>query len=274
MKKIYLYLLLLVTTLAVILPGDASATTGGPTYISRIAYNTQEKAVYYIVHDGGGRGCPPIVRKMDTTTGQVQEVKSCDAAWEEDPVVYNQFIEDTFKDLPYLGSVSLKKNQISVDLKYVSENIEQDELFWTNFRVTVRQRGTEKAAFDISGCTKDQPFVVEGYLVPDSDRMVLLISGKGDCFEGGYIREYLYLVKGIAYSDKNIVRAYKEVSATEVNSANMVVYATDSEAPEKPVQEPGPKSDSDMRDKILYAGLVLVLGIAIGYIFGRKTPQT
>lgn len=127
---------------------------------------------------------------------------------------YEQYISDFYRDLTYLGSVSLKKNKINIKVSTVSENVEYNEVFWTEFRATISQDDKEIAQIDFKGCNKEQPHTFEGYMVPDTDKMAVLISNVGDCFEGGYIYEKLFLIDKVKYYDTTIIRSYKQASAT------------------------------------------------------------
>ena len=257
---------------------SALATVGGPTYISEIAFNAALNSVYYKVHDGGGRGCPPIIHQINLTTLKDSEVKSCTQVEQEFPYSeentqkYNQFIADTYQNLSYLGSVSLKKNNIDVQVEFISEYKMEgfDEPVWNNFLATITQDGKEIGKINFKGCAKDQPHVFEGYMIPDSDKMAILISNKGDCFEGGYVKESLSVIKGVTYYDKNIVRNFKSVSATEPNGGNMVVYAGVSQSTQPEIPSPENSiTENKNNDKILYI-VVVILGLGLGYLFGRK----
>lgn len=162
------------------------ATVGGPTYVSRIAYAPQGGEVYYLVSDMGGRGCPAIIHKVDLGENQDFELKTCDEVFQqffqgnenESQQKYGQYISDTFQDLSYLGSVSLKENNIDISVRALSEYREAGELLWTNFQATVIQDQKQLAQIDFRGCSKDQPHTFEGYYVPNTRTMILLISNK------------------------------------------------------------------------------------------------
>jgi len=257
--------------------GSALATVGGPTYISEIAISIADNAVYYKVHDGGGRGCPPIIHKIDLATLKDSEVKSCNQVENEysynDMQKYEQFIADIYQDLFYLGSVSLTKNNIDVKVEFLKENKLEGEDNWvisSDFRATITQDSKKIGEINFKGCAKDQPHVFEGYMIPDSDKMGILISNKGDCFEGGYLGESLSVIKGVTYYDKNIVRSFKTASATEPNTGNMVVYAgvANNGEPEAPAPEETATLDKN-NNYILYI-VVIALGLGLGYFFGRK----
>lgn len=251
---------------------NAQATVGGPTYISAIA--SKDNAVYYTVNDGGGRGCPAIIHRVDLATRQDTEVKSCDeferefSETEEGRQKYSQFIADTYQSLSYLGSVSLKKNNIAVRVDAVSERAEGDMMYWTEFRATISQNSKVIAEVPFRGCSKDQPHIFEGYMIPDTDAMAVLISNKGDCFEGGYVKEHLSVIKGIQYYDTNIIRGFKQESATEPNLGNVVVYASQ-DAPDNG----DATSPSQQPVVIASSALAALLGIALGYIMGRRSVR-
>ncbi|MFA6077263.1 MAG: hypothetical protein WC735_04280 [Candidatus Paceibacterota bacterium] len=258
---------------------SAFATVGGPTYISEIAFSAVNNSIYYKVHDGGGRGCPPIIHRIDLVTLKDSEVKSCNQVEREFPYSetntqkYNQFIADTYESLSYLGSVSLKKNNIDVQVEFLSENKLEGEDNWIisrNFRATITQDDKEIGAINFKGCDKDQPHVFEGYMIPNSDKMAMLISNKGDCFEGGYLGESLHIVKGVKYYDKNIVRGFKQASATEPNMGNVVVYAGVANNPEREAPAPGEATTPNKNSNYILYIIVIALGLGLGYFFGRK----
>ncbi len=253
--------------------GLAYATTGGPTYLSTLSYNAAENAVYYIENDYSGRGCPPIVHKINLSTLADTEVKNCDQIFKEYQGEYQDgygaFLQDYQSGLSYsyLGSVSLKKNNIDVDVRLVSEEKfeDLDEVMWRNFQATITQNGKKLGEINFRGCYADQPHIFEGYMVPNSDAMAILISNKGDCMEGGYINETLHIVRGVQYLNTAVVRGFKTDDATEPNTANLIVSAS---------QEAAPETGGNMNNKYLY---LLPLAVAIflgGFFLGRRRPKT
>ncbi len=251
--------------------GQAFATVGGPTYVSALAYDAQQKAIYYTEHDFGGRGCRPIVHTVDLATLKDSEVKSCTQVEQQYPYnddsAYSQFLSNTYDGLPYLGSVSLKNNRIDIRVEHLSEHVEADMVFWNEFRATISQDGKQLAQLEHRGCSEDQPHVFEGYAIPDSDAMAILISNKKDCFEGGYIGESLQVIKGITYYDTNIVRSYKQEAPTEPNLANAVVYAA---ANNEQTADIAPAPQKDSAKNIVFLVGALVAGIGLGYLIGRQ----
>lgn len=261
------------------------ATVGGPTYISKIAYKASDNLVYYLESNMGGKGCPQIIHSVNLVKIKDTEVKTCDEVFqqffkdyneEENQSKYSRFIYDTYQGLSYLGSISLKKNNINVNVEFISENVAEDgEVYLREFDAVITQDGKALTSIRFRGCLKDQPHIFEGYRIPNTDAMAILISNKGDCFEGGYTRESLSIVRGIKYYDTNIIRSIKEESATEPNTGNMVIYATlkdvvnDNNTNNKPTTSPAPQKNSV--SEIILMAVIFIVGGTLGYIIRRKS---
>ena len=252
--------------------GEVLATVGGPTYLSEIAYNASNNAIYYLVNNYGGKGCPPIIHSINLANNQNTEVKTCDEVLqeyfkdysEENNQKYRQFISDFYENLshPYLGSVSLKKNKINVNVRALSEHVENGEKYWTEFRATITQDNKDVAKIDFRGCDKEQPHVFEGYKIPNSDAMVGLISNKSNCFEGGYTGEALYPIKNVKYYATGIVRGFKGSSATEPNLGNLTVYASSGEA------EGG--NNKPFTRSMMLVGVAVLVAILLGCFMAKR----
>lgn len=293
MKK-YLSLSIIILSVfsLLILSEKVFAAVEGPTYISEIAYNASNDSVYYLKTHYDGKGCPPVIHQVNLTNSQDTEVKTCDEVFQEyfngysekSDQKYRQFIFNFYKNLSYIGSVSLKKNNINVSVSTLSERVENGGKYWTEFRATVTQDNKEIAKIDFRGCDKEQPHTFEGYKIPNSNTMAILISNKGDCFEGGYIRESIYIIKGIKYYDTNVVRGFKEASATEPNSGNMIVFASskdvvnnniDNSANQSEVTQSSQQTQSkNLTTALILIGVVVfIMGILLGYLIGKRTTQ-
>lgn len=228
--SIFLGVLLMFATLSF---DGALATVGGPIYVSRIAYSPVVNSVYYLSNRNDGMGCPPIIHQISLKDGQDVEVMSCRQVFQEyysgdannGEQKYNKFLTDYYKKLRSIGSISLKKNNIDIEVEALSERVENGEKYWTDFQAVVTQLGKEVKRVSFQGCDKDQPHIFEGYRIPGSDKMALLISTKGDCFEGGYASETIRLIEGINYRDTESVRGVKEAVMSEPSEANLVVFA-------------------------------------------------
>lgn len=262
----------------VVAPTPAAATVGGPTYISQLATDEGSVNLYYIVNDNGGRGCPPIIHKTTIANGNDVEVKTCneiEATSGSSYSAYNAFVADTYADLHYLSSVSLAKNHITIRIEKTGENLDGEYRLWTDFRATISQDGKELAKIPFRGCSPDQPHVFEGYMIPStgvvaSDAMALLISNKGDCFEGGYVRENLHIVKGVKYLDTTPVRTFKRAEATEPNTGNAVVYVGATGGVDVNEPPPGVFTDTPMMREILALLAVLIVGVVVGFLVGKR----
>ena len=123
----------------------------------------------------------------------------------------------------------------------------------------------------------------EGYRIPDTDSMVILISNKGDCFEGGYVNESLSIINGIKYYDTNIVRSIKEASATEPNLGNMVVYAKTDTATinnnldDTPLTDLSITTSSPQKNSVaetILIAIIFIIGITLSYFVGRKSSRS
>lgn len=262
------------------------ATVGGPAYISEIAFKAEDNSVYYKLTSHDETGCPTIIHRIDLNTLKDVEVKSCDQVlgeWRDGDgdyqQKYEQFQQDLYKGIPYLGSVSLEKNNINVDVEAMSEETIDGEILWNEFRATITQDNIKKGTIDFTGCSKDQPHLFEGYMIPGTNAMAILISSKEDCFEGGYIRETVDVIKDVTYHDTTIVRDYKKESVTEPNTANMIVYAsagnigtnTTNTETNNPVTTASSQEKKSNLVMALFAGLILVVGAILGYIFKKRS---
>ncbi len=208
------------------------ATVGGPTLIYDFRYNPADESVYYTEQDSGGRGCPPELFKLSLNSGSTTVVYSCDRGFAEDasPVSEIAAIVEGFKPLT---PISLKKNSIEVDVDFVrAENYspEFEEVVRRHFTATVHQRGNKVAELPITGCNLEQPFTFAGYAIPGFDKkIVLLLSTKGDCFEGGYTKETLHMVGGVGNLDKDFrYNSMKWGEALVPNEGTLVVFEVDS----------------------------------------------
>lgn len=266
-----------------------SATVGGPTYISDIVYHVPSGSVYYLENSSDGRGCPEIIHSIGLANMEDVEIKTCDEIFEQFYLTdsgshesYLQFVADTYQNLSYLesinylASVSLKKNNIDINVEFISENFnEYGDKYSSDFEAVISQDGKILAKKRFSGCSKDQPHIFEGYRIPDTDAMAILISGKGDCWEGGYTRESLFIARDVKYYDTNIVRSNKEKSATDLNTANMVVYASpENLASNGDVNEVSTiLPDSPKNLVLVIILLAIILGAALGYLAGRRSAR-
>jgi hypothetical protein len=233
--------LIFIFTLSLFPIDQVSATVGGPTYIHTFKYNPKDESVYFIQNDMGGRGCPPVLFKISLATGKEQAAFSCDqgeALREKnnfDESVVTTEINNIIANFKDLTPIHLKNNKISIDVNFVKSETYDDpysDAQWiqsSTFNAAVYQDDKNIAELAIQGCNKDQPFTFAGYAVPGFEKkIVLLLSTKGDCFEGGYIDETLYVVGGIENLNKFYsTNTYKGPSALTPSEETLVVFEAD-----------------------------------------------
>lgn len=256
---------------------NVSATVGGPTTIDRLSYSPNENSLYYVVHDGGGRGCPPIIEKINLSTKERTQLKSCDEIEstyyrdESSAARYIQFLEDTFKypNVKTLSIISLSRNNISILVDYVGEHRFDEYNVSSDFRATISQDNQKKGVIDFIGCYEDQPNVFKGYIIPDTNKMALEISRIGDCFEGGYAKDDVYILDDINFQDINPVGYYNYSSEPGVHRGNLVVFAQDS----KTVSSVPSKIETIEKNRFTSIWWIpaLMVGLVVGFMVGHKT---
>jgi len=278
--------MLFIFIIASSLPVVSHATTGGPTYIYSFKYNPANESVYFVQQNEGGRGCPPELLKMSLTTGKTDVVFSCSqgeslmsANSDAGVAPVTTAINNIVKDFKYLIPISLSKNNIAIDVNFVnSEKLSLGDgwIGRSRFTATVFQDADKIDEIPIVGCTVDQPFVFAGYAIPGFEkRIVLLLSTKGDCFEGGYINETLYSVGNIGHLDRNQANDSGKIASPLVPSAaTLVVFERDNVSAnvattDNPVDTAtttaivqSPKSN------LLLLVVVAMIGAIIGFVLG------
>ena len=267
MNKLLIFLL---TFGILFMTNSALATVGGPTYIHTFKYNPLNESVYYTLHSESGRGCPPELLKMSLNSGKSTIVFSCDqgeklleGSGSYDPYLVNAAIDKITANFKNLIPINLKSNKISVDISFVNYtnfSPEISEIKNANFIASVYQDGKKIVDFPVSGCNLEQPFVFAGYAIPGFDKkIVLLLSAKGDCWEGGYIYESLHVVGGVSNLDKKYLNFYKSDSALVPNEGTLVVF------------ESSPETSNNF---ILYTIFGSILALGLGYFLGRKKARS
>lgn len=235
----------------------AHATVGGPTLIYDFRYNPADESVYYIEEDHGGRGCPPELYKLSLNSGAASVVYSCDQGSAEgaSPVSEIDAIIEGFKPL---SPISLKKNGIEVDVDFVRSEMweygSDSGVSKRHFTATVYQRGGKVAELPVAGCNLEQPFTFAGYAIPGFEKKIaLLLSTKGDCFEGGYTNETLHMVGGVGGLDKDFsYNSMKWSQPLAPNEGTLVVFEADEIA--APVDEKPDEDDDEPAAEVPVAG--------------------
>lgn len=269
--------------IALFIANSALATVGGPTFLHTFKYNPLDESVYYIVNSENGRGCPPELMKLSLNSGKSQVVYSCDEGEKlmqsngyNDSAV-NIEIEKIMTDFKGLAPINLKNNRISIDISFVNyENISPEiaEIKNANFFASVFQDNKKIVDLPISGCNLEQPFVFAGYAIPGFDKkIVLLLSTKGDCWEGGYIYETLHVLGGVNNLDKTYLNFYKGSSALIPNEGTLVVFESEGINNNEEKDDSKLPIETSNNNMILYviSGLVLISGV--GYFLGKKSKN-
>lgn len=284
-------------------PAQADATVGGPSTIYDLRYNPINESVYYIVIDGGGRGCPPVLKKMSLATGDVETVFSCEQGealigdnWYNGHLV-NIEIKKITDPLKSLTQIHLKENDIDVDVNYLRENrFGDDDQFVISraFSADVLQNGNIATKLEIQACNIKEPFIFDGYAIPGFEqKIILMMSAKADCFEGGYVSDSIYVVGGV----NNLKKDYypnrrKGASSITPNEGSLVVYEPDSpkisssesSADEdsqdtmQPSQENHQTQDDETDHRfnwnliavVLAGALLFLVVLGLGFLIGKK----
>jgi len=278
----YKYILMVMFAMLVfsgVLVGTVQATVGGPTFIYDLRYNPQDESVYYTKVSESGRGCPPELMKISLVSGQSQVVFSCSdgekltaSSGYEFSLVAEE-INKIVSNFNNLAQINLKKNKISIDVSFVDYKKygpETNEIQSANFIASVYQDNKKVIDLPITGCNLEQPFTFAGYAIPGFDKkIVLLLSTKGDCWEGGYTYESLYVVGGLDNLDKtSFSNDYKTASALTPNEGTLVVFEADKLS--------NTNNSNTLQNIYLYSiGLLAVLisvlvGIILGKLFAKK----
>jgi hypothetical protein len=258
---------------------------GGPTVVYDLKYDAKTSSIYYIESSSSGKGCPPELKSVSVLTGEQKVIFSCDDVINEPNEIaqaQSQKIYSYTSSFASLIPINLKENEISISIDYVNtENVQgMAEPMKTNFMVEIFQGGTSKIKLPISGCNMEQPFVVNGYRIPGvTDKNVLLISGKSDCWEGGYIRELIFLVPVLQIKSEATMFSYvtKSNSPLVPDEGSLVVYPTqiktDAIMEDIPVEDVPVKMGVDI-NKITVTVIGIIVALLVGIVTGRLSKKS
>lgn len=189
--------------------------------------------------------------------------------------VYSEInkITDGFKNLT---PISLKENKISIDVAFVKNETyspASNEFSGAIFDVSVYEDTVKIKNMSVQGCNTEQPFTFEGYAIPGfNKKIVLLLSTKGDCFEGGYIKETIHVVGGLDSVSKNTtITSFKNETALSPHEGTLVVFESDevTGADEKEVATPSPSISTNSSPLIT----LIIAAILLGTFFGRLSKK-
>ncbi len=186
-------------------PNTSQATVGGPEYISNIQGKNGSTEIIYEINSYSGRGCRPTIVTEDTVTGIKKILLPCDKS---EKLSDNDFLieeEVLLSGYPtVLDRIDLNKNKITavitsaIEEKYDPSN---GKFGKTDFDVDIYQDGVRKTSIKYQGCKPDQSHVINGYRMLNNKSIVLVVSTIGDCFEGGYTEQRIFVVKDINIFD-------------------------------------------------------------------------
>lgn len=262
------------------------ATVGGSLVLYDFKYNPGDESIYYIELDGGGRGCPPVLKKISLLTKQTETIFSCedgesltDYNWENRHLVYQKINEITnqFKDLI---PISLKKNNVVIDVNFLTDEYvgnEQSYLIRRVFSLDLYQNEKLVDKTEIVSCDLEDPFLFQGYSIPGFDhKIMLLMSSDADCFEGGYISDSIYIINGLDNLDKTYAGSYKGITPIQPNKDTLIVFES-----EKVGNQESTSVNSDSIDdinegassgrfsQIMLGVFIGILSLLVGILFGK-----
>jgi hypothetical protein len=224
---------------------SVQATVGGPTYIYDIRAGGDVGEIVYVKKNLGGSGCPPEIYKISTETNKASSLVGCYDGI--DPADYDAKFNSVLNGYPtLLNRINLESNSIEAVVKVIREVEvdEEKEIYFpqTDFGLDVYQNGIQKTTLTYTGCTTDQPHVIEGYAVPNSNLIALLVSTKGDCFEGGYITERLYVVPNITVNDSTALPLREKNTPAIANAVGNLTISLGNPGEVTPPIQPKPNS--------------------------------
>jgi len=267
-------------TFGIITSSPVLATVGGPTYIGAFTYNKADESIYFTYISQSGRGCPPVLNKISLVTEKVDTVFSCDQGEVLVGTDYTQGANKVNAEIARITSgfkdvtpINLSKNDIQVDIDFVrSEPIEpgSEWMIQSFFTAKVYQNNTLVDEFTLTGCTKEQPFTIAGYAIPGFEKkLILLVSTKSDCWEGGYTGESLYVIGGIDGVNRTPPGEYKTTQAPLVPSeATLVVFEQDKVIATNIDPAATSTNNGEVAGKTIRGTLYMVLGAIIALIVG------
>jgi len=225
MKKIIFVTALVVTTLLGI--SLVHATVGGPTIIDSLQYSSTNKQEFiYEVISYSGKGCPPEIYSINLIDGTKKPLLTCKQADLMTDIAYTATLESVLSAYPsLLKHIDLEKNNFSAKIAVTGQKTATDQdVGSTDFRLDLFQNGESKGVFNYSGCRPEQVHTIEGYIIPNVNTLVLLVSTTNDCWEGGYIGEKLYLVPNVTLYNQSPL-PLKNNNEASAGTGNLSVIA-------------------------------------------------
>lgn len=264
----------------------AFATVGGPTTIYDFTYNPNNESVYYKLTTAGGRGCPPELFNISLNTEARSLVFDCNQG-EKHVGDVNWYLTTLTQNHKPLLPLNLKANNIAIDVvdlgvRPLFEGASEDFIYRA-FRADVYQNGKKIHDFELRGCALEQPFFFAGYSVPGFNKKIMILSSaKGDCVEGGYTNESLWVVGGVDNLDKVTPSLYKRSGELVPDESTLVVYERDGVSEVSTIQDeevtprPTPAEPTNVKNYdtlyriLIFSAFALIVGIFFGSRLARK----
>lgn len=284
------------------IPINLYATVGGPVVFYDFKYNPTDESIYYTMQDYDARGCPPALYKMSLVNESKDVVFSCEEGFsllndegleyesvdwpEQMDYLINQKIDQITSDFKPLQKINLKENNISIDINFLKDNFSEgyseEDPISRSFSADIYQNGEIIDSKDINSCYLEDPFLFEGYAIPGFEKKImLLMSAKFNCWEGGYVSDSVYIVEDVDNINKDLLGpvSYRDGGfIIEPDKDTLVVYESDNiKLEEKSTsttskniveQEVKPKQKDSYVVLIITNLISLIVGLFIGrYIF-------
>jgi hypothetical protein len=262
----------------------AIATVGGPTYVYDLKYDRTNASVYFTEMSESGRGCPPTLMKISLNSSETTTVISCDQTESLSTQEVESEIRGITANFKDLTSINLSKNSMKIDVVFVNEEkiANEDWVLKSHFMAKIYQNNILLAELPITGCSKDQPFTFGGYAIPGlNKKLILLLSTKGDCWEGGYTFETLRVINATILDRTLANNSYKTRGPLVPSEATLVVFEKDhtnnipviTPTPTQPTTNVIiPEQPANNNSQLITALIVFaftVLGVVLGYHIKR-----
>jgi hypothetical protein len=195
----------------------------------------------------------------------------------------NTEIEVITQNFKQLSQFNLKNNNIRIDLDFSNserlDGITDDSIIKRNYIANVYQGDKKVGEFSISGCKLDQPFNFAGYSIPGLEKKIAIVSSRiGDCWEGGYIYENIYIINIVDKIDRTPVlgTGKNELEELKTNAGTLTVYpnkndtnivSSNTDNNQTPISNE--LSGNNNLVLILMAIVILLVGIIIGNRFKK-----
>lgn len=282
MKKITLFSAVLILVYLINVP-PSHATVGGPTFISNIQTDAKGQEIIYEIWFQSGKGCPPELHSYNLQIGLKKVLLSCDELLKlsnRDQMVETEVTMSKYPVM--LKRIDLNKNKITA-VSTVTDEQKYDELKGlfgkTSFSLDIFQDGIKKTTYVYQGCKPEQQQIIDGYRIPNSKFMILILSTTGNCFEGGYTKQHMIVVPNTTIYDANALSITTNATPTPGNGRITLVAKNPTGTTNQSSEETGQISteenttantpNNSALNYQIFIGVLLVIILAL--IFKKST---